>query len=123
MHTGEDILAHEALGEHDGVLIVVSLPRHVGHKQVASQRQFTVLSSIALGEDLSGMHVLPFLTDRSQVDGHVLVGAAELGYAVLLEGGFEAYELLLLGTVVEDTDGGGIDILDYALTFGHHHGA
>ena len=34
---GEDVVAHQALGEDDGVLVVVALPGHEGHQQVLAE--------------------------------------------------------------------------------------
>ena len=119
----EDIVAYNALVKHDGVLIVVTLPRHVSHEQVAAKSQLAVLGAIALGEDVTGRDALTFLADRAEVDGHVLVGATELGNTVFLERRLEADKLLFLGTVVEDADGGGVNVLDDTLAFGNDHRA
>ena len=43
VNAGEDVLTHEALVDHDSVLIVVTLPGHVSHLEVAAQCQLTVL--------------------------------------------------------------------------------
>ena len=55
--------------------------------------------------------------------GHVLVGAAELRNPVFLERRFETHELLFLSTVIQNTDGGGVDIFDDAIALCHDHGA
>ena len=122
MHRGEHILAYDTLVQHDGILVVVTLPRHVGNQQVAAQCQLTILSGITLGQDVTSLHALSFLADRTQVDGHVLVGAAELRNAILFQGGLEAYELLILSTVVENADGGSVHILDDTIALGGNHG-
>ena len=69
------------------------------------------------------MHALAAVADGAQVDGSALVGLAELGYDVLLDGAFEGYEVLLLGAVVADADGVGVDKLDDALALGDNLGA
>jgi hypothetical protein len=40
---GQHVVAHQALGQDDGVLVVVALPRHEGDEQVLAQRQLTVV--------------------------------------------------------------------------------
>ena len=40
---GEHVVAHEALGEDDGVLVVVALPWHEGHEEVLAECQLTVV--------------------------------------------------------------------------------
>ena len=122
MYRGEHVLTDNTLVEHDSILIVVTLPRHVSHEQVTTQCQLTVLSSITLSQDITLLHALALVTDRTQVDGHVLVGTAELRNTVFLHGGFEADELLVLCTVIEDTDGCSVNIFNHTVTLGGYHG-
>ena len=122
MHRSQDILAHHALVEHDGVLIVVALPWHVGHEQIAAQSKLAVLCSIAFGQDVALLHPLAFLADRPEVDGHVLVRTAELRNAVFLQCRLEADELFVLRAVVHDLDGRGVYVFNDAVAFGRNHG-
>ena len=96
MNGSEDILANHAFVEHDSILVVVTLPRHVCHKKVTSQSQFTVLSGITLSEDIALMNMLTLLADGAEVDGHVLVRTAELGNGIFLNVGIEAYKFFVL---------------------------
>ena len=121
MDRGEDIVAHHALRNHYGVLVVVTLPRNVGNEQVAAQGQLTILSCVTLGEDVALLHTLTLVADRTKVDGHVLVGAAELGDAVFLQSRLEADELVVLGAVVKDADGRSVDIFDDTVALGGDH--
>ena len=41
MDRGEDVIAHDALGDQDRVLEVVAIPRHEGDEDVAPQRQLS----------------------------------------------------------------------------------
>ena len=43
MDGGQDIFTDDALVEHNGILVVITLPRHVGNQQVLTQCQLTVL--------------------------------------------------------------------------------
>ena len=61
MDGSKDILAHHAFVEHDGVLIVVTLPGHERHFQVAAERELTLLGGVALGEDIALLHTLAHL--------------------------------------------------------------
>ena len=115
---GQDVLAHHALVEHDGVLIVVTLPGHEGHLEVAAQGQLAVFGGVALGEDVALVHALAAVADGTQVDGGALVGLAELGNNVLLDGALERDEVFLLGAVVADADGVGVDKLYHAVALG-----
>ena len=47
----QHVVLHEALGEDDGVLEVVALPRHQGHEEVLAEGQLTVVGGRAVGED------------------------------------------------------------------------
>ena len=123
MDGGQHILTNDTLVQHDGILIVVTLPRHISHEQVTTQSQLTVLGSITLSQDITLLHTLALITDRTQVDGHILVRTTELCNAVLLHGRFEADELLVFSAVIEDTDGSSIHIIDDTITLGCHHRA
>ena len=123
MNRGEDIVANNALREHDSILVVVTLPRHVGNEEVTTQSELTILGGIALGEDVASLNTLTLLTDRTKVDGHVLVGATELRNAVFLDGWLEAYELFVSSAIIENTDGCSINILDDTIALSSNHGA
>ncbi len=47
----EHVVLHEALGQDDGVLEVVALPRHEGDEQVLAERELAVVGGRAVGED------------------------------------------------------------------------
>ena len=42
---GEDVVAHDALGDEDGVLEVVAVPRHERDEHVLAERQFAQIAS------------------------------------------------------------------------------
>ena len=121
MNRCQDVLTNHTLVQHDGILVVVTLPRHVGHEQVATQGQFAVGSGIALSQDIAFLHTLTAVAERTQVDGHVLVRATELRQLILLDGRFETNKLLVLRTVVQDTNGRSVNILNHTVAFGCNH--
>ena len=121
MHTGQDIFTYNTLVQYDGILIIVALPRHVSNKQVLAKCQFTCLGRVAFCQDITSLNTLSFLTDRTEVDGHILVGTTELGNTVFLHRRFEAYEVLFLCTVVENTDCCSINIIHNTLALGSNH--
>ena len=123
MHRSEDILFHHALVEHDGVLVVVTLPGHERHFQVASQGELAVLGGIALGKYVAGLHALTLVADRAKVDCGALVGLAPLRDDIFFYRFLERYEILLLGAVVADADCGGIHEFYHTVTLGHNLGA
>ena len=49
----EHVVLHQALGEDDGVLEVVALPRHEGDEQVLAEGQLAVVGGGAVGEDVA----------------------------------------------------------------------
>ena len=105
------------LGDHDGVLEVVTFPRHERHFQVTTQAEFTILGSISLTQDLTLLHLLSFEDDRLQVDTGALVGLHELGELVGLHIVFEADHFLMLFPRVANDNLVRIHILD-AVAFG-----
>ncbi len=123
MHRCEDILTHHTLIEHDGVLIVVTLPGHERNLEVTAEGELTLLGGVTLGEDVTLHHTLTLVADRAKVYGSALVGLAELGQMILLHAVLERGELLLLGAVITDAYHGGVDKLDHTGTLGHYLGA
>ena len=112
MNRCKNILTDHTLRDYDGILIVVTLPRHVSDKEVASKCELTILCSIAFGKDITLLYTLTLITNRTEVDNHILVGAAELRNAVFLCCRLEANELVLLTTVVENTDCRSVNIFN-----------
>ena len=119
MDRSEDILADHTLIEHDSILIVITLPGHESHLEVSTQGEFTIFGRIAFGEDVTLIDTLALIADRTEVDSGALVGAAEFRYSIFLESRFELNELLILGSIVEDTDGSGVDKVDNTGAFSH----
>ena len=121
MDRSQDVFADHSFIENDCILIVVSLPWHISNKKVAPQRQLTIFGGIAFSKNVTGLHTLPFVADRTQVDDHVLVGATVLGNTVFLQSRLEADELFILCTVIQNADGRCINILNHAIALSRNH--
>ena len=50
---GEDVVAHDALGDEDGVLEVVAVPRHERDERVLAERQLAQLRRGTVGDDVA----------------------------------------------------------------------
>src|SRR6185437_4460494 len=72
------VILHQALGEHDGILEVVSVPRHECHGDVRAERELPHLGAGAVGEHVALLHALAQPHQRPLVDGRVLIGAPVL---------------------------------------------
>ncbi len=107
----EDVVLHKALRDDDGVLEVVSLPRHERHEQVLAQGQFTMVGGGPVGQQLVGTHLVAGLYPGPLVDAGVLVGTLELEQLVA--------ELAFLAVV--DGDRVAVDGQDRAGLSGQHH--
>ena len=81
---GQDVVAHQALGQDDGVLEVVALPRHEGHEQVLAQGQVALVGGGAVGQHVAHGDGLALVDEGLLVDAGALVGPAELGQPVEL---------------------------------------
>src|SRR6266700_4686115 len=75
---GVHVLLDHALGQKNGVLEVVALPRHEGDQHVAAQRHLAVLDGRPVGQDVALLHVLAWLDLGAVVEAGALVGAGEL---------------------------------------------
>ena len=120
MHRGEEVLPNHAFVQHHGVLIVVSLPRHVGHFHVPSQRQFAILRGVAFCQNVTLLHPLARMTNGPQIDRRTLVRLAPLGDVVSLNCILETDEFFFLSPVVFDLYTGRIYEHNLALSFGNH---
>mmetsp|Transcript_13282 Transcript_13282/g.41963 ORF Transcript_13282/g.41963 Transcript_13282/m.41963 type:complete len:279 (+) Transcript_13282:534-1370(+) len=59
VHGSEDVLADEALGYHDGVLVVVTLPRNVCHHDVLAEGHLATGNASALTQHLADADAVP----------------------------------------------------------------
>ena len=121
MHTGQNVLTNNTLVQYNSILIVVTLPRHVSNKQVLAKCQLACLGRITFCQDITSLHALTLFTDRTKVNGHVLVGTTELRNTVFLHCRLETYEVLFLCAVIQNTDCCSIYIIYNALALGSNH--
>ena len=73
-----DVLLHDFLGNHDGILEVVAVPRHERDEHVAAEREFAVLRVRAVSDDVAFVNSLTLFDDRLLVHTGARVGAHEL---------------------------------------------
>ena len=104
MYGSQKVFANHTFVQYDSVLIVVSLPRHVGNQQVLTQSKLALFGGVTLGKDLPFRHALTFLTNRSKVNRHVLVGTTPFRNRIFFQCRFEAYELFVFRTVIQNAD-------------------
>ncbi len=64
----EDVFLHDLLADEDGVLEVVTVPRHERDEHVAAERQFTVIGAGAVGDDLAFLDVIALVNENFLVD-------------------------------------------------------
>jgi hypothetical protein len=112
---GEDVVTHDTLGDQDGVLEVVAIPRHERHEHVAAERQLAEIGGRTVSDDIAFNNHITHLHDRALVDAGVLVRAAELGQTVDVDAGLALVDLV--GRADHDT--GRVDLLDHACPAGN----
>ena len=78
------VLLHDALGDDDGVLEVVTVPRHERHEHVAAEGEFALVGVRAVGDDRAFLHVLALVDDRLLVDARARIRAHEFPQLVHL---------------------------------------
>ncbi len=82
---GVEVLAHQAVADDDGVLVVATLPAHEGHEDVAAERQLTFLGRGRVGQHGVFADAHTNLDHGAVVDASALVGADELLEGVLAQ--------------------------------------
>ena len=123
MNRSEDIFLHHSVGNHDSILVVITLPRHEGHEHVATQCQLTLAGSITLGQHIALLHLVASSDDRFLVDAGVLVGSSEFLQHVSLHIGVERNQSLGIGAVVADDDLQCIGIFHHTFALSAQHSA
>ena len=117
MHRGQDIPLNHILRNHDGILVVITFPRHEGNHQVAAESQFAALSSIAFGKNLSLFYSLALANGWFQSDGRALVSSSVNRKLVDCLFRREADEFLVISHVVFYSYLVSIDICHQAFAF------
>ena len=65
MDRGEDVVAHDALGDEDGVLEVVAVPRHERDERVLAERELAQLRRRTVGDDVALLEHVAHLHQRT----------------------------------------------------------
>ena len=107
------VLLHQPLVEQHGLLVVVSLPGHEAHQNVAAQRDLALLGGGAVGQHggiVAAVDALAHGDDRLLVDAGAVVGAQELDELVVLG----------LAAVIADGHVGGVHLGHDAVALGQH---
>ena len=74
MNRGVEIIGNQTLADEQGILVVVSLPGHVGDQNVLSQRNFPAFTSGTIRQNLSDNDRITVANDWTLVQASVLVG-------------------------------------------------
>src|SRR4029079_3995674 len=74
---GEDVVLHQALAEDDGVLVVVTLPRHERPEEVPAGGPLPFLGARSVRDDLAGFDPVTLEDHRLLVHAGTSVGTAE----------------------------------------------
>ena len=115
---GEHVIAHDALGNEDGVLEIIAVPGHERDQNIAAKREFTEIGRRSVGHDITGLDPVAHLHHRTLVDTGVLVRALELAQIVDIDHRIGA--LVLAGH--PDDDAGRVDLVDHAAAARNHRG-
>ena len=116
---GEDVVAHDALGDQDRVFVVVAVPRHERDDDVLAKSQFAHVGGRAIGDNFQLFNRVAHLHQRTLVNAGVLVRPLELAQAVDVDAGVA--DLEIGGGAHNDTLG--IDLVDDTGAAGHDRGA
>ncbi len=114
----DQLFAHQ-----DGVLEVVPAPGHERNQHVASQGEFALVRTRAVGQHLPPGNDIPPAYQGGLVDAGVLVGAFELGQRVDIHPRVPRRGFAPVAHPIDsDDDAGGIDAVDHARALADHDG-
>ena len=77
MQRSEDVVAGNAFGQQNGILVVQTVPRHKSNQNVLAQSQFAHVGTRTVGHNVAGLDFVADLNQRHLVNAGVLVRAAE----------------------------------------------
>lgn len=66
---GEDVVLHQTLAEDDRVLVVVALPRHERHEEVATERHLATVGRGTVGDEATLLEPVTLGHDHTLVVG------------------------------------------------------
>src|SRR5690606_9216753 len=73
MNRGKAVFLYNPLGYQDGVLVVVSVPRHKGDAHVLAKRQFTHIHRRTICKDIATGNYVAHIHNRTLVNTGILV--------------------------------------------------
>src|SRR5690606_24132080 len=111
---GEDVVGHDALGEQDRILVVVTVPRHERDERVAAEGKVAEVGRRTVRDDVAPVENVADGDQRTLVDAGVLVGSLELLQPVDIDAGLAGIEVFRCA----DHDTGRIDLVDHATAAG-----
>ena len=117
MDRSQQIFTNHTFVQYDGILIVITFPRHISNKQILTQCQFTVLSRITLRQYLAFCYPVTSVADRTKVNSHILVSLAEFRNSIFFQSRFKTYKLFIFRTIIQNTDSGCIYVINHTVTF------
>mmetsp|Transcript_18414 Transcript_18414/g.29926 ORF Transcript_18414/g.29926 Transcript_18414/m.29926 type:complete len:231 (-) Transcript_18414:9-701(-) len=115
MNRSKHVVTRDALGDQDGVFVVVTVPRHKRDNHVFTQSQFTDIGGWTVGNHFALGNRVTHFHQRTLVDAGVLVGPLELAHAVNVD---TRITQLKVGRGA-DHDPCGVNLVDDPGTFGH----
>ena len=82
MNGRKDVVLDDLLADEDGVLEVVTVPRHECDERVSTQRQFAAIGARAVRDDLALLHMVAFFDENLLIDAGRSVGTHELAHGI-----------------------------------------
>src|SRR5690606_26291329 len=87
VNRGEDVVGNDPLGQEDGVLVVVAVPRHERDEHVTAESQITEVGRRTVRENVALVDTVADTNQRTLVDAGRLVRTLELHQTVDIDTG------------------------------------
>ena len=114
---GKAVFLDNTLGNEDGVLEVIAVPRHEGDEHILPQRQFAQIGGRAVGKYITTRDHIARLDQRLLVDTSVLVGAGVFGEVVNIYPQTARLHFIIIDL---DDNTRGINEINHPATLGAH---
>ena len=116
MHRGVNTISNQSLADQNRILKIVAAPWHKRYGYILAERQFPLLCSRSIGDNLPGIHSLTFFYDRSVIKTGILIGSDK--FRQIVDG--DIFFIRIIRRIMFKYNSAGIDVYHHGITLGNN---